>query len=234
MRLIDKGKPAGMKPFCSNNETPTSFSITQALAFVGGTKKTAGGPGIVVLTQNQECIFSNAVADRLLHELRHGDARAGVPQTVTRCCQELQVMLMRHASAKTWGRVQLTRVLGEEGRMVLIRLQAIPAPTQHAPGYLTLGLLEPYASRELSLPSPIPSDVQLTIREQACITYLAQGMTNKEIAQEIGISAYTVTDHLKRVMGKPGHPIAPASSPACSSASQPHRTRALPFSAAPR
>lgn len=90
--------------------------------------------------------------------------------------------------------------------MVLIRLQAIPATAQQAQGYLTLGLLEPYASREIPLPSPIPSEVQLTMREQACITYLAQGMTNKEIAHEIGISAYTVKDHLKRVMEKTGAP----------------------------
>lgn len=198
-----------MKPSWSYIEQPKSFrpqsfSFTQALSLVGGANKTADGPGIVVLNQNQDCIFSNPTADRFLDELRQGDARAIVPQAVTRCCQDLHVMLKRHASAKTWGRVQLTRVLGEEGRMVLIRLQAIPATAQHIQGYLTLGLLEPYASREIPLPGPIPSDVKLTMREQACIMHLAQGVTNKEIAQEIGISAHTMKDHLKRVMEKTG------------------------------
>lgn len=202
-----------MKPFWGDIEQPKPIrprllSVTQALSLIGGTNKAAGGPGIVVLNQEQDCIFSNPAAERLLNELRSGEyltrAFDRVPRSMKRCCQDLDTMLKWCANSSTWGRVQLTRVLGEEGKMVLLRLQAIPASAPHAQGYLTLGLMEPYASRAMSWPSPIPSNVQLTMREQTCVTYLAQGMTNKEIALQVGISAHTVKDHLKRVMEKTG------------------------------
>jgi DNA-binding NarL/FixJ family response regulator len=42
----------------------------------------------------------------------------------------------------------------------------------------------------------------LTEREQMVIIYLMLGFTNKEIANRINLSEYTVKEHLKRIMQK--------------------------------
>jgi DNA-binding NarL/FixJ family response regulator len=46
--------------------------------------------------------------------------------------------------------------------------------------------------------------VQLTPRERQVLGGVARGLTNRQIAQELGISAATVKDHLSSVLGKLG------------------------------
>ena len=41
-----------------------------------------------------------------------------------------------------------------------------------------------------------------TEREETVVTYLLQGLTNKQIADRLGLSEYTVKDNLKRIMLK--------------------------------
>jgi DNA-binding CsgD family transcriptional regulator len=47
-----------------------------------------------------------------------------------------------------------------------------------------------------------PANFRFTEREQACVTHLIQGMTDKEIARHLGLSEYTVKDHFKQVRKK--------------------------------
>ena len=43
---------------------------------------------------------------------------------------------------------------------------------------------------------------RLTPRESEVLPLLAQGLSNKEIARELGVSPDTVKDHLARMYGK--------------------------------
>ena len=88
--------------------------------------------------------------------------------------------------------------------MVLSRFQAIPAASIRARIALIVGLLEPLSLTSQSGRRPATPDFQFSDREQACVTHLIQGMTDKEIARQIGISEYTVKDHLKHVREKTG------------------------------
>jgi DNA-binding CsgD family transcriptional regulator len=45
---------------------------------------------------------------------------------------------------------------------------------------------------------------QLTEREQAVVQSLCKGLTNKEIAVELGIAEQTVKEHVKNIMAKTG------------------------------
>lgn len=166
------------------------------------------GPGLLVFSQTRQCLFSNSQATRLLRDLRQLEPRrrlcGELPHAVLRCCRDLEDALERHPNPKSWGRVQLVRVLGGEGNMVLTRFQAIPSSQEPARISLIVGLLEP-----LSRPTPDPGpsaapDFQFSGREQACVTHLIQGMTDKEIARQMGISEYTVKDHLKHIRQKTG------------------------------
>jgi DNA-binding NarL/FixJ family response regulator len=51
---------------------------------------------------------------------------------------------------------------------------------------------------------PRPSDESLTEREAAVLHRIAQGMSNKEIGDALGISEHTVKGHVKNVLGKLG------------------------------
>jgi DNA-binding NarL/FixJ family response regulator len=48
----------------------------------------------------------------------------------------------------------------------------------------------------------IKKAVRMTIREREVIGLLSEGLTNKEIAQKIGLSAYTVKSHIHNIMEK--------------------------------
>ncbi|WP_296716961.1 response regulator transcription factor [Erythrobacter sp.] len=56
----------------------------------------------------------------------------------------------------------------------------------------------------LAAPSPSSLAQVLTEREQQVVALVAEGLTNKEIARELGISPATVKVHVERLIGKLG------------------------------
>jgi DNA-binding NarL/FixJ family response regulator len=69
---------------------------------------------------------------------------------------------------------------------------------------LTARLLSGMTSRS-GTPAPDPSAAKiatLTLREREVIALIAEGLTNKQIAQRLSISAATVNHHLSAVYGK--------------------------------
>ena len=66
-----------------------------------------------------------------------------------------------------------------------------------------LVIMEKLHQRELQCPDTnIQQRYHLTEREQMVIIYLMLGFTNKEIANRMHLSEYTVKEHLKRIMHK--------------------------------
>jgi two-component system, NarL family, response regulator DegU len=51
-------------------------------------------------------------------------------------------------------------------------------------------------------PSTLRKSVRMTKREQQVITLLADGMTNKEIAQKLNLSPYTIKSHVHNILEK--------------------------------
>jgi NarL family two-component system response regulator LiaR len=51
-------------------------------------------------------------------------------------------------------------------------------------------------------PDQIPQPSELTDRELDVLRYLAQGLSNQEIADTLGISLYTVRSHVRNILGK--------------------------------
>jgi DNA-binding CsgD family transcriptional regulator len=56
----------------------------------------------------------------------------------------------------------------------------------------------------IRLPKSAPSSVRLSPREQEIVRMVAQGHSNKIIADVLNISSWTVCTHLRRVFGKLG------------------------------
>lgn len=76
-------------------------------------------------------------------------------------------------------------------------LQAIAADETPMPKEIARRILHEFNT----VPVP-PSQSDLTQREQEILTWVAQGYSNKEIAQQCLISEYTVKNHLKNIMQK--------------------------------
>ncbi|HWD21151.1 MAG TPA: response regulator transcription factor [Verrucomicrobiae bacterium] len=76
------------------------------------------------------------------------------------------------------------------GENLIPALRAVAAGQKWMPKDVTALL----ASRKLS--------EELTARELEVLNHLARGRSNKEIAEALGISEYTVKDHLKHILGK--------------------------------
>lgn len=73
------------------------------------------------------------------------------------------------------------------------------------PAYLTDSLFTQIVERSLKAPEgekKIIESVQMTSREKAVIALIADGLTNKEIAQELHISPYTVKSHVHNILEK--------------------------------
>jgi DNA-binding CsgD family transcriptional regulator len=64
------------------------------------------------------------------------------------------------------------------------------------------GLLRARGVRRLARPAPDPQWPELTESERAVVTLAAEGATNREIADRLFISPYTVNSHLRHIFSK--------------------------------
>lgn len=70
-----------------------------------------------------------------------------------------------------------------------------------APG-LAAKVLRELARQAASPPEPTPPRPALSPREQAVLTYLAAGQSNKEIATALSLAENTVKNHVKNILAK--------------------------------
>jgi DNA-binding CsgD family transcriptional regulator len=64
------------------------------------------------------------------------------------------------------------------------------------------GLLRVRGVRRVTLPAPDPQWPELTESERAVVTLVAEGATNREVADRLFISPYTVNSHLRHIFSK--------------------------------
>ena len=64
------------------------------------------------------------------------------------------------------------------------------------------GLLRARGVRRVTLPAPDPQWPELTESERAVVTLVADGATNREVADRLFISPYTVNSHLRHIFSK--------------------------------
>ncbi|RCK74667.1 MAG: regulatory protein, LuxR:Response regulator receiver [Anaerolineae bacterium] len=71
------------------------------------------------------------------------------------------------------------------------------------PPKLAFRLLQEFAHSSISLPhSTLSSESGLTDREQEVLRWLAEGATDKEIAQQMGLSIHTIKTHVRNILNK--------------------------------
>ena len=151
------------------------------------------GPALVIIDAAGRVRSGSAGAQAWLEELAYGSATGmrPVPEPVYAVAARARAAGDGPASAQVrtarrgWLHLYATRLEGPDAEPGAVAVMMSPA---EAPGLMPLLALV----------------YHLTPREQEVLRYLAQGLGTAEITRRLGISAYTVRDHIKSLFGKIG------------------------------
>lgn len=164
----------------------------------------SAGLGILLLSFSRLPLYVTPQAAELLEEMSGspGDTRidAGrLPSDILQLCDSLESYLMQDRPNHAGNHSPVERTL-DRGRTAF-SLQAFILPPQHKlHGSQILILIQRLAITPPLHKSPDSPDGQLTARQRIIIQGVIRGLTNKELAVELGLSAHTVKEYVRQIM----------------------------------
>jgi DNA-binding CsgD family transcriptional regulator/GAF domain-containing protein len=161
-----------------------------------GTNDSADEVGVVVLDADDGISMSNATADRWLAELGAGDrAGARLPLVVPAVVRQARA-ICGHASVDK--RPAKVRARTRSGQWLVIRGSVLG----DGPDAAVAVMLE--AARPAEMAPLMVRAYGFTESERRVTELVAQGLSTKQIANRLQVTAYTVQDHLKSIFAKSG------------------------------
>jgi DNA-binding CsgD family transcriptional regulator len=162
-----------------------------------------GGPGILILSTDMRLQHMNRRGwefIRLINEEQAvKDAGGLLPVQVSQICAEIEKLLRGQSDAKDWEQLEVRHLTGSAKKPVLLRGFALPG---HKGGQARIMILLEAVGRRERIVQEVHERFQFTDREKNVVESLAKGLTNKEIAAELGITEPTVKAHIKHIMDK--------------------------------
>jgi DNA-binding CsgD family transcriptional regulator len=162
-------------------------------------------PGILLLSASLELIGTNAKASSILHRLHPTENARNIscplPFILRSLCQALLHLLPVEPCPADWHRLHLIQIIEDACYSFLFRGVGIPDMFGRNEGRLLI-ILVPLVTQHAAAQYKSIDRITLTPRESHVAQHLADGLTNKEIANKLGLSEYTVKDHVKRLMRK--------------------------------
>jgi DNA-binding CsgD family transcriptional regulator len=157
-----------------------------------------GGPGVILLDDRDRIEAVSASAQHWLREVIDipRTAETALPHPVYAVAARARSI--HKAADRASGRLARARVPTRSGPWLILHGMRLGGTTEGR----TAVLVEPASSPELA--SLIVRAYGLSNREREVLQRLVQGLSTKEIAATLGISAYTVADHLKGIFEKVG------------------------------
>ena len=161
--------------------------------------------GVVLFSSTGQLLFMNQEAQVFIRELQPLSTRENgtclIPEEIHAVVRDLISRLMHCEHPKDCEAIQVERLCFTPDHRLLIRGLCIPdAPLARNSRFL---IIMEQLRQKLECPDTnIQQRYHLTEREQMVIIYLMLGFTNKEIANRLNLSEYTVKEHLKRIMQK--------------------------------
>jgi len=186
--------------------TPAKISAQrpEALKLVEG----RSSPGVILLGMGNDILYINREAKTILNMMRSGRALlSGTDEE--RFMQKLQELKERVLAGPFPG--SLTGVGAVPCEVFTFRgttysCRGIPlegAERERNP-HSAMILIETVKENGRPRAAAGKALSDLTAREGAVLGLIGRGLTNKEIASELGIGIHTVKDHIKKIMGKLG------------------------------
>ena len=165
-----------------------------------------GATGIILFTSTGQLLFMNSEAQAFTRRLQPLSTRENgaclIPEEIHSVVRDLIGRLMHCDHPKDCESIQVERLCFASDQRFLLRGFCIPdEPLPRNSRFLVI--VEELNQQKLECPDAnVQHRYHLTEREQMVIIYLMLGFTNKEIANRINLSEYTVKEHLKRIMHK--------------------------------
>jgi DNA-binding CsgD family transcriptional regulator len=165
-----------------------------------------GATGIILFTSSGQLLFMNTEAQTFARRLQPLSTRESgtclIPDQIHTLVHDLFGLLMQYDHPKDCESIQVERLCFANDQRFLLRGFCIPdEPLAENSRFLVI--MEQLNQQKLECPDAnMQQRYHLTEREQMVIIYLMLGFTNKEIANRINLSEYTVKEHLKRIMHK--------------------------------
>ena len=189
----------------------SSITVEKVAEPLNGQKQTQslrqqGATGIILFTSTGQLLFLNTEAQAFIQQLQPLTIRESgtglIPEQIHTLVHDLIEHLMHIDHPKDCESIQVERLCFANDQRLLLRGFCIPdEPIAKNSRFLVI--VEQLNQRKLECPDAnIQQRYHLTEREQMVIIYLMLGFTNKEIANRINLSEYTVKEHLKRIMHK--------------------------------
>jgi DNA-binding CsgD family transcriptional regulator len=162
--------------------------------------------GLILFRSTGQLVFMNAEARHFIHQFdrltTNGIDRSHlVPEELHTVVQELIGQLIRCEHPKDCESIQVERLWFSGNQRVLLRGLVVPDAPVARNSHLLI-VIEQLNSKSEGHEVNIQEQYSFTEREKMVIIYLMLGFTNKEIANRLNISEYTVKEHLKRIMHK--------------------------------
>jgi DNA-binding CsgD family transcriptional regulator len=161
--------------------------------------------GVILFNCMGQLLFMNQDAQVYIRQLqplamgRNGGCL--IPADVHSVVRDLISLLLECEHPKDCESIQVERLFFSSGQGLLLRGFCIPDEPM-ASNSRVLVTIEKLHQRIGCPDINIQDRYHLTQREQMVIIYLMLGFTNKEIANRLNLSEYTVKEHLKRIMHK--------------------------------
>jgi DNA-binding CsgD family transcriptional regulator len=161
--------------------------------------------GVLLFGSTGQLLFMNYEAQTYIRQLQSFTAKENgtclIPGDIHAVVRELITKLMHCNHPKDCETIQIERIcFGMEPRLLL---RGFCVPDEPLMQNSRLLIIMEKLNQKLAYPDAIIKQrYHLTEREQMVIIYLMLGFTNKEIANRLNLSEYTVKEHLKRIMQK--------------------------------
>ncbi len=183
---------------------------TETTSITNGRKQDAAmrqhhATGVVLFSSVGQLLFMNHEAQNYIRQLQPSTPKENgtclIPEDIHAVVRELISRLMQCDHPKDCETVQIERIcFGLEQRLLL---RGLCVPDEPLVRNSRLLIVMEKLNQKLECPDAnIQQRYHLTEREQMVIIYLMLGFTNKEIANRLNLSEYTVKEHLKRIMQK--------------------------------
>jgi len=164
-------------------------------------------PGILILDREGQLRYSNQEVLLLLPDLLKtdcdGNPQIHIPAEILRICtlaQGLPVLGEGEMSRNV--ETYCSLMVGGEEQVFSLRAFIVGGVGSKREEGFVMILVERVVEKHTYDFDKVQKEYQLSAREMDVIKSLAQGLSNKDIAEKLYISEHTVKDHLKNIMAK--------------------------------
>jgi DNA-binding CsgD family transcriptional regulator len=164
------------------------------------------GLGIMLLTTSMQLLYKDRRAWELCQQIirsQDGKTAKGVlPPAVVSLVDQIQKILKVRTDPKDWEPIQLSRVVNTLHSSILLCGTALIDLTTAQERILIVMSEVRIDVWEDNVISHATERFQLTAREATVVQHLLKGWTNKEIANEMRVTEYSIKEHFRHISQK--------------------------------